>query len=143
MPGSMRTSPSPRALLAVLVTAALAAVAAVPGCGGDGDVVVDRDGTLRQTLDEYSIEPEKIEVRSGRVHIVARNRGVLTHNVAVQEYHESDEASPKVFARTRTSHPGQTVSTDPDPVLEPGKYRLACTIANHENLGQFGVLYVR
>ena len=140
MRGSMRSSPRSRRAVA-----GLAAVLAVSlaGCGGAGDVVVDRDGTLRLTLDEYRIDPEQIEVRSGRVHLVARNRGVLTHNVAVQEYAESEEASPVVFARTPTAHPGQTVTTDPDPDLEPGKYRLACTIANHENLGQFAVLYVR
>jgi plastocyanin len=122
---------------------AVAAAALLAGCGGAGETVVDRDGTLRLTLDEYRIEPEQIEVRAGRVHIVARNRGVLTHNVAVQEYAESEEATPVVYGRTRTAHPGQTVTTDEDPNLEPGKYRLACTIANHENLGQFGILYVR
>jgi hypothetical protein len=121
----------------------MALAASLAGCGGAGDVVVDRDGILRLTLSEYRIEPEQIEVQAGRVRIIARNRGVLTHNVAVQEYAESEEASPTVYARTRTSHPGQTVTTDPDPVLKPGKYRLACTIANHENLGQFAVLYVR
>jgi hypothetical protein len=26
--------------------------------------------------------------------------------------------------------------------LEPGKYRLVCTIANHDNLGQYGELKV-
>jgi plastocyanin len=122
---------------------AVAAAALLAGCGGAGETVVDRDGTLRLTLDEYRIQPEQIEVRAGRVHIVARNRGVLTHNVAVQEYAESEEATPTVYGRTRTAHPGQTVTTDEDPNLEPGKYRLACTIANHENLGQFGILYVR
>lgn len=122
---------------------ALAAIASIAGCGGSGEVVVDRDGILRLTLDEYRIEPEKLEVRAGRVNVVARNRGVLTHNVAILEFHEGDEADADTYARTPTAHPGQTVSTDPDPVLEPGKYRLACTIANHDDLGQFGVLYVR
>jgi plastocyanin len=134
---------SSRRVNRMIPAVAIAALALLPGCGGDGDVVVDRDGTLRLTLDEYRIEPEQIEVRAGRVHIVARNRGVLTHNVAVQEYAESEEATPQVYGRTRTAHPGQTVSTEPDPELGPGKYRLACTIANHENLGQFGILYVR
>ncbi len=143
MRGSMRTSSRPRMLLAALAAAVIAAFVTIGSCGGNGEVVVDRDGTLRLTLDEYRIEPEKIEVRAGRVHVVARNRGVLTHNVAIQEFAEGEEANPKVYARTRTAHPGQTVSTDPDPTLEPGKYRLACTIGNHENLGQFGILYVR
>ena len=127
------------------VAAAFALVVAAwaGGCGDDGETVVDRDGTLRLTLDEYRIQPEQILVRAGRVHIVARNLGVLTHIVAVQSSAESEEATPAVYARTRTSHPGQTVSTDPDPALKPGKYRLVCTIANHENLGQFATLYVR
>ena len=140
MPRSMRRHMCPRPALAALT---LAAIAWSAGCGGSGDVVVDRDGILRLTVEEYRIEPEKIEVRAGRVNMVARNRGVLTHNVAILEYTEGEDANPNTYARTPTAHPGQTVSTDPDPVLEPGKYRLACTIANHENLGQFGVLYVR
>jgi plastocyanin len=110
------------------------------GCGGAA-TVVDRDGTLQLTLDEYRIAPARIQVRPGRVHIVARNRGVLTHNVVVELLPRSGEVAPREVGRTRTAHPGQTVSVDV--VLAPGTYRLVCTIANHENLGQYATLSAR
>ena len=43
---------------------------------------------------------------------------------------------------TRTAQPGETVTTT-FPQLEPGTYRLACTIANHDDLGQYGKLIVQ
>jgi uncharacterized cupredoxin-like copper-binding protein len=41
---------------------------------------------------------------------------------------------------TKTLFPGETGQTTVD--LGPGKYRLVCTIANHDNLGQYGELKV-
>ena len=117
------------------------AAAAVGGCGGDDDAVVDRDGALQLKLDEYRILPSEITVRPGRIHIVARNEGVLTHNVVVQIPAESEEKKPAALGRTDTAHPGQTVTADV--TLKPGTYRLACTIGNHVNLGQYAKLVVR
>ena len=48
---------------------------------------------------------------------------------------------PREYARSRTAHPGETVVARA--VLRPGRYRLVCTLANHDNLGQYGVLIVR
>jgi len=115
--------------------------ALLAGCGGGSKTVVDRDGILRLTLDEYRIVPERIAVAPGRIHIVARNAGRLTHNVVVERRGGTSAASPVVLARTATAHAGQTVTASVD--LRPGTYRLVCTIANHENLGQYATLYVR
>jgi uncharacterized cupredoxin-like copper-binding protein len=41
---------------------------------------------------------------------------------------------------TRTLFSGETAETTV--TLKPGKYRLVCTIANHDNLGQYGELKV-
>jgi plastocyanin len=124
---------------AVIVFASAAAVAT--GCGGGDSPVVDRDGNLQLRLDEYRILPAQLAVRPGRIHIVAINDGVLTHNVVVQVPAESEEEKPRELARTETAHAGQTVTADV--VLKPGTYRLACTIGNHVNLGQFATLEVR
>ena len=115
-------------------------VALLAGCGGGSSTVVDRDRILRLTLDEYRIVPERIEVAPGRIHIVARNVGRLTHNVVVERDGGSSGVTPQVLARTATAHAGQTVTMSV--TLAPGKYRLACTIANHENLGQYATLSV-
>lgn len=132
---SVRAAP---ALLAALTLALCAG-----GCGDDVHAVTDRDATLHLTLDEYRIMPRDIEVRAGRIHIVARNAGRLTHNVAVERFADSPETDTIVeLGRTATAHPGETVSETTEIVLKPGKYRLVCTIGNHDDLGQYGTLVV-
>jgi len=121
--------------------AALAAVVlALGACGGDEVFRTDRP-ILRITLDEYRIMPQNVEVKAGRMKVVVRNAGRLTHNLAIQVPH-GPGGKPTPVARVATMQPGQTA----DPIkitLAPGEYRLACTIANHDDLGQFGTLKVR
>ena len=121
--------------------AALAAVAlALGGCGDDGVFRTDRP-ILRITLDEYRIMPQSIEVKAGRMKLVVRNAGRLTHNLAIQ-LPDGPGGKPTPVARVATMQPGQTA--EPIKVtLRPGEYRLVCTIANHDDLGQFGTLKVR
>lgn len=132
--------PSARAAFRLLVVLALTPLA---GCDNGDDAVRDRDNTLQLRLEEYRITPQEIRVREGRVHIVARNRGRLTHNVAIESFSNSPETDEIVeFGRTTTAHADETVSEEVAIDLKPGKYRLVCTIANHDNLGQYGTLFV-
>lgn len=126
-----------RAIIPVLGAAAL-----LSGCGNP-DYVTDRDGVLRLTLGdpEYSITPGRIRVSSGKLKIIARNVGVLTHNVRVEEVVNEEGATAKVFASTQTMQPGESAPSI-EIRLFPGKYRLACSIGNHENLGQYAELEV-
>jgi uncharacterized cupredoxin-like copper-binding protein len=121
--------------------AALAAVVlALGACGGDEVFRTDRP-ILRITLDEYRIMPQNVEVKAGRMKVVVRNAGRLTHNLAIQ-VPNGPGGKPTPVARVATMQPGQTAA----PIkitLAPGEYRLACTIANHDDLGQFGTLKVR
>jgi hypothetical protein len=122
--------------------AVVGAAAAIAGCGGEPAAVTVRGDTVRVTLDEYRIHPQNIRVHAGRIHLVATDTGRLTHNLVVESITD-DPTKQVVYGRTDTAHAGQTV-TERDPlVLKPGRYRLACTIANHENLGQYGTLIVR
>jgi plastocyanin len=126
-----------RSLLAALTVA----VAALAGCGDDTPYVAAKARTLRLRLDEYRILPSRITVPAGRVTIVARDVGRLTHNVAIVQFDRPlGEDEEKQYARTRTAHPGDVVQTTV--TLKPGKYRIVCTIANHDNLGQYGELKV-
>ncbi len=122
---------------------ALGAAALAAGCG-EPDPVDDRDGLLRLELTEYALEPQVIKTSSGAIRIQARNRGRLTHNVAVQEEPEGEGAlaRPRVLGSTPTAQPGRTVRTARAIRLAPGRYRLACTIGNHDTLGQYGTLIV-
>lgn len=132
----------PPALRASL--ALFGAAAVVAGCGGGApDPVTDRDATLRLRLGdpEYALEPGAIKVRAGRIRIVATNRGVLTHNVVVEEVTDEEGAVPVVYGGTETMQPGETAPTV-QVRLAAGRYRLVCTIGNHENLGQYAELEV-
>jgi uncharacterized cupredoxin-like copper-binding protein len=51
-----------------------------------------------------------------------------------------DEEEKQYGEPTKTLFPGQTGSTTVE--LKPGKYRLICTISNHDNLGQYAELKV-
>jgi len=124
------------ALMAVVGAAAVAA-----GCGGEPAAVAVPGNTLQVRLDEYRIRPQNVRIKAGPIHLVAVDDGRLTHNLVIESITD-DPTKEVVYGRTDTAHPGQTV-TERDPItLKPGRYRLACTISNHENLGQYGTLTV-
>jgi uncharacterized cupredoxin-like copper-binding protein len=129
----------PRATLLATVLAVLAA--ALGGCGDDDVYRTDRP-ILRITLDEYRIVPQNIVVKPGRIKFVARNTGRLTHNLVIQNPPARPGDQPIEIARVGTMQPGET--GEPIKVtLKPGEYRLVCTIANHDDLGQYGKLEVK
>jgi uncharacterized cupredoxin-like copper-binding protein len=125
-----------------LLAAGLALCAtAVGGCGRDAPYVAADGHTVNLRLDEYRVLPQRVTVPAGKIRIVARDAGRLTHNVAVVQFDRPlGEDEEKQYARTPTAHPGDVVRTTV--TLRPGKYRLVCTIANHDNLGQYGELKV-
>ena len=114
------------------------------GAAGCGDVAYTHapDRRVEVRLDEYRVLPEHIQVTAGRITLVARNTGRLTHNLVVVQFKRplGDEVEKQYGEPTKTLFPGQTASTTVD--LEPGKYRLICTISNHDNLGQYAELKV-
>jgi plastocyanin len=120
---------------------ALAAIG-LSGCGRDEAYVPAAGRTVSLRLDEYRVLPQRVTVPAGRVRLVGRNTGRLTHNLAVVQFDRPlGEDEERQYARTRTAHPGQQVQTTV--TLRPGTYRVVCTIANHDNLGQSGELKVQ
>ncbi len=120
------------------VLAALAA--ALGGCGDDEVFRTDRP-ILRIALDEYRIVPQNVVVKQGRMKFVVRNTGRLTHNLVVQ-IPKGPDGKPVEIARVGTMQPGE--SGEPIKVtLLRSEYRLVCTIANHDDLGQYGKLEVQ
>jgi uncharacterized cupredoxin-like copper-binding protein len=121
----------------------LVALAVLP-TGGCGAIAYTRapDRRVELRLDEYRVLPEHIEVRAGRITFAARNRGRLTHNLGVVQFKRplGDEEEKQYGHPTKTLFPGQSAQIAVE--LKPGKYRLVCTIANHDNLGQYAELKV-
>jgi uncharacterized cupredoxin-like copper-binding protein len=110
-------------------------------CGADEPYAPASGRTVKLRLDEYRVLPQRITVRAGTIRIVGQNTGRLTHNVAVLQFDRPlGDDEERQYGRTPTAHPGERVETTVR--LKPGKYRLACTLANHDNLGQYGELKV-
>ena len=129
--------PSTKSLIPILLIGALTTLSC-----GEGEPVPVEGQTLRLKLDEYRIMPQDVRVRPGRLRIVATNVGRLTHNVkVVREDPDDSEAPPEEIGGTRSTQPGESAAVTIED-LEPGTYRLACTIANHDDLGQYGDLIV-
>jgi hypothetical protein len=130
-----------------LTTAAcLATTALVLGGCGEGKVFRTDRPILRITVDEYRIMPQNIEARppNGRLKIVVHNSGRLTHNLVIEipPKEVGDKPIPIEGARVTSMQPGESAA--PIKVtLRPGTYRLVCTIANHDDLGQYGKLVVK
>jgi hypothetical protein len=134
MPQAMPRSTLPPALLAVLALA-------LGGCGDEGVFRTDRP-ILRLMLDEYRVVPQSIVVvKPKRMKFDVRNDGRLTHNLAIQ-IPEGPDGRPVEVARTETMQPGERAEAI-KLTLQPGEYRLVCTIANHDDLGQYGTLKVQ
>jgi hypothetical protein len=120
-----------------------ASLIALGGCGGGHVTRTDRPA-LRLKLDEYRIIPQDIQARPGRIKIYVRNIGRLTHNLVIQipAKDVNDKPVEVPGARVPSMQPGQTAK--PIKVtLTPGEYRLVCTIANHDDLGQYGKLVIK
>ncbi|HEV3229255.1 MAG TPA: hypothetical protein VGY97_07265 [Solirubrobacteraceae bacterium] len=127
----------PRARWAFLVAAALLPTA----CGQTKPVRFSGSRVLLR-LDEYRILPRKVSIRPGRIKIVATDTGVLAHNLRVESYTTDRAGSPTViYGTTKTALPGQSVTLKV--ALAPGHYRLLCTLGNHSELGQVGMLIVQ
>lgn len=125
-----------RLLPVLLVAAAWAA-----GCGDPTPVPV-ANRTIGLRLDEYRILPHAVSAPAGRLRLIVRNVGILTHNVQVQTIPPvGSEALPRSIARTPTVHAGER--SEVTFTIRPGTYRLVCTIGNHDDLGQTATLIVR
>ena len=127
-----------RRLAALLLLGALTLAA----CGDGPSYTRAGNGVLKIDLDEFTLRPENVEVPAGTIHLVARNRGRLTHNLAIQALDREEGEEPTTYGRTDTLQPGQTGREREPITLKPGKYRLVCTIGNHDDLGQYGELKV-
>ena len=130
----------PRAMLLASLLAGFVAA----GCGGEDETLRTDRPIVRFELAEYRIAPQDVTIRPGRTKIEARNVGRLTHNLAVQvemEVDGEDEWTDVPGGRLQTMQPGRKAPAV-KLTLAPGDYRLVCTIANHDDLGQYGELHV-
>jgi len=125
-----------RAHLTLLVAATVAA-----GCGGSeeekgpsGPVeTVPAGQPLRVVAREYSFTPARARTGGSQaVRIELDNRGSLAHNLKVLQGARELGGTPTFASGTRAG----------SVKLAPGKYRMVCTVGDHEQLGMVGDLEV-
>jgi plastocyanin len=115
--------------------AAVSALAAVlAGCADDSPPTRVRDGRVKVTLDDFSITPQRIRAKPGRITFRAVNRGAIGHTLRVMR-------GDREVVAIKTLLPG--ASATGSGTFERGSYDLLCILGNHEELGMYGTLTVR
>jgi plastocyanin len=111
----------------------------VLGCGGNDEpgrtVTAPANARLRVVADEYSFDPSTIVLQgAGTLAVTLQNDGSLAHNLKVLRGDDQ-------IGGTTTLPAGQRGSARLK--LEPGSYRIICSVGDHEQLGMRGTLRVR
>jgi plastocyanin len=109
-------------------------VLAATGCGGTEPTARVRDGRAAIVLDDFSIRPQTIRTRPGRITFELVNRGRVGHN-----FHLRRGAGEPLEVTTLSPDERKTASVE----LRRGRYRMVCTVSNHEELGMYGTVVVR
>ncbi len=113
--------------------AAAGATAALAGCGDDPPTEIAR-GPISFEQRDFRFKPQAARSRAGAVRVEVVNRGRLPH--ALELHLRGRER-----LRIATVLPGRRGSASAR--LPAGRYRFACPIGNHEELGMHGVLTLR
>ena len=110
------------------------------GCGDDDDepgrtVTADPGKAIHVVADEYSFDPETIVLTGGgKLTVELENAGSLAHNLRVFDGGTEIGGTPTFTGgETRAG----TLS------VEPGEYKLECTVGDHAALGMTGKLTVK
>ena len=117
-----------------------AGVSLAAGCGGEdappGPTATTAPGEpITVVATEYAFDPATLVLAgAGELEVELENRGSLAHNLWVIQ--GADEVGG-----TPTFQGGESRSATVE--VEPGTYRLICTVGNHEELGMVGELQVR
>ena len=118
----------------------LLAVALGSGCGGEenerpkGPVKSFAAGQpVKVVGKEYFFTPARVRAGGDPIRIELANQGTLAHNLKVLQ-------GARDLGGTPTFPAGATRAGTVK--LAPGRYRMVCTVANHEELGMVGELEV-
>jgi plastocyanin len=109
------------------------------GCGDDDEpgrtVTAPANAKLKVAADEYSFDPAAIVLSgAGTLTLTLRNEGSLAHNLKLFRGDEEVGGTPTLPAGA-----GESARLN----LEHGRYRMVCTVGDHEQLGMTGTLQVR
>ena len=100
------------------------------GCGGDESVDV-APGTVVMT--DFAFHPRDVKAARGAV-LTVLNEGGVAHNLTVERGSVRVAGTSSFLAGDR-----ERLRVD----MDPGRYRILCTVPGHERLGMTGTLTVR
>jgi plastocyanin len=115
-----------------LLLAALTVLGA-SGCNRGATVKVP-GATIRLDLGDYRIRPQRVRVAPGRVRLIVRNTGHGVHNLQLKR-------RGRVRVAVAPIKPGGSRTATVR--LRRGTYRMYCSLAHHEVLGEYGTVSVR
>ena len=118
-----------RALLA-----AAGAAAALSGCADQSRATSFGRGPVALEQRDYRFRPQTVRARAGDVRVKVANSGRLPHALELR-------LEGRERLRISTVLPGRRGAASAR--LPAGRYRFACPISNHEELGMHGVLTLR
>ena len=116
------------------ILAAAGAAAALSGCGDAPRATPIEGGDIALEQRDYRFKPQNLRGRAGAVRMEVINRGRLPHALQVRLEGRERLRIPTVLPGRRGADSAR---------LPAGRYRFACPIANHEELGMHGVLTLR
>jgi FtsP/CotA-like multicopper oxidase with cupredoxin domain len=121
--------------LRVPLPAFLLVLAACTGGGGGGEAAGGAAPvSLAVSLTDFALQPDRLSAPAGtELTISVTNEGQAPHDLAVD--------TGAGVKRTPQLEPGES-ATLVVPALEPGEYRIFCSVPGHEDLGMVGLLTV-
>jgi hypothetical protein len=120
------------ALRALAIAVAVAIGGTIAGCGKTQILAAGR--TLHLALTEYRLNPQRVQVSSGRLTILVKNDGLYTHNLAITR-------GSQILGATQYIHPGRRARLTI--TLKKGSYTMTSTELFDQDLGLYGTLVAK
>jgi uncharacterized cupredoxin-like copper-binding protein len=89
---------------------------------------------VEMTMTDFKIDPGTLTLPSGAITFAILNRGVIDHNLAIENSQRQILATSASFAAGR--------SGTFDVTLAPGNYTMVCTLPAHREAGMVGTLTI-
>ena len=112
----------------------LLAALAFAGCTDGATKARPDNGTVSVTIHDFKLEPQIVASNRRSLTFEVVNRGRLPHN-----FHIRGVGTTRLEIATMLPGESETAGVR----LPKGEFRMFCSIANHEELGQYGSLIVR
>lgn len=124
----------PALLFIAIAALSIAACQAAPADRAGGGAA-DAAKVIQLTATEFAFAPNAPSARAGELSFVVRNAGRIEHNFVIQNAAGETVAIIPIISAGGTERVSAT--------LQPGRYRIVCSLPGHPEAGMVGALEVR